>query len=108
MFEPFSLMYEYHHFASKAEEDLIKDVIPLLEGTRLFLQGRGRDDRSEKMLRLTPDLQKIELRQMGSDLFKVDSFFWVRDLSSVQILSGTRSLMSRVNSPVLSPAARFT
>jgi len=37
MFEPFSLMYEYHHFASKAEEDLIKDVIPLLEGARLFL-----------------------------------------------------------------------
>lgn len=78
MFEPFSLMYEYHHFASKAEEELIKDVIPLLEGTRLFLQGRG--DRTEKMLRLTPDLQKVELRQLGTDLFKVDSFFWVRDL----------------------------
>jgi len=35
------------------------------------------------MLRLTPDLQKVELRQLGSELFKVDSFFWVRDLSSV-------------------------
>ena len=108
MFEPFNLMYEYHHFASKAEEELIKDVIPLLEGARLFLQGRSRDDRSEKMLRLTPDLQKVELRQLGTELFKVDSFFWVRDLSSVQILSGTRGLLNRVNSPALSPAARFT
>ena len=83
MFEPFSMMYEYQHFQSKNEEELIKDLIPLLEGARIFLTGRGREERNEKMIRLTPDLKKVEIRQIGTgnQLFKVDSHFWTKDLT---------------------------
>ena len=68
MFSPFNQVYEYQHFSTVAQHDLLNDLVPLLEGCQIYLtKNRPLDNleallRNERLLRLTPDLQKLEIR----------------------------------------------
>ena len=98
VFLPFNEMYEISTLRSERDHYLITALLPLLEGQRVFLLkshiGRQQYPEDylkgrERIIRLTPDVKRIELRGCG-DGYKIDKFYKVHSLQGVFITNHTR------------------
>ena len=86
VFNPFNELYEFNNLRNAYEFEIIQKIIPLFEGQIIYLMLNRPQHRctseflagKERLLRLTPDINRLEFRFIGNTpLYKIDLFIKV-------------------------------